>query len=131
MDVLLRWRWHRYVLAADVEKMFRQIWVYPDDRNLQRILWREGRDEVIRDYTLNTVTYGLACVPFLAMRTLRQLVQDEGCRYPEGAAVLRRDVYIDDVLTGADSRGRDPANKGAAIRIVQGGWLLAKEVDGE
>ncbi|XP_029178509.1 uncharacterized protein LOC114946226 [Nylanderia fulva] len=37
-DILLRWRRHAYVLASDVEKMYRQILVHPDDRDLQRIL---------------------------------------------------------------------------------------------
>lgn len=32
-DVLLRWRRHRFVLAADIEKMYRQIEVHQDDRN--------------------------------------------------------------------------------------------------
>lgn len=31
-DVLLRWCWHKYVLAADIEKMYRQIYVHEDDR---------------------------------------------------------------------------------------------------
>lgn len=102
-DVLLRWRWRRYVLASDVEKMYRQILVHPIDRDKQRILWREREADDIAEFILNTVTYGLACAPFLAMRTLQQLAQDEGERYPKGAAVLRRDVYMDDVLTGADT----------------------------
>lgn len=33
-DVLLRWRLHRYVLASDIEKMYRQIQVDPADRSL-------------------------------------------------------------------------------------------------
>jgi len=66
-DVLLRWRAHRYVLASDIEKMYRQILVDPADRNLQKILWRYDRQEPIKEYLLNTVTYGLACAPFLAM----------------------------------------------------------------
>lgn len=37
-DVLLRWRWHRYALITDVEKMYRQILVHPEDRDQQRIL---------------------------------------------------------------------------------------------
>ncbi|XP_018400786.1 PREDICTED: uncharacterized protein LOC108778178 [Cyphomyrmex costatus] len=100
-DVLLRWRLHKYVLAADVEKMFRQIQVHPEDRDLQRILWCHDEADEIRDYQLNTVTYGLACAPFLAMRTLRQLADDEENHQPLGAAILRRDVYMDDILTGA------------------------------
>lgn len=39
-DILLHWRMHRFVMASDIEKMYRQILVHPDDRDLQRILWR-------------------------------------------------------------------------------------------
>ncbi|XP_011871024.1 PREDICTED: uncharacterized protein LOC105563753, partial [Vollenhovia emeryi] len=102
-DVLLRWRVHRFVLATDIEKMYRQIMVHPEDRDLQRIVWRYNPQDELREYRLNTVTYGLACAPFLAMRVLRQLADDEETRYPLAAAVIRRDVYMDDVLTGADS----------------------------
>ncbi|XP_025267780.1 uncharacterized protein LOC112639101 [Camponotus floridanus] len=102
-DVLLRWRQHRFVLATDVEKMFRQILVHPDDKDLQRILWRDSPQGSPAEYQLSTVTYGLACVPFLAMRALRQLTEDEGKQYPLGAAALLRDVYMDDILTGAST----------------------------
>ncbi|XP_039303533.1 uncharacterized protein LOC120357410 [Solenopsis invicta] len=102
-DVLLRWRLHRYVLATDVEKMYRQILVHPEDRDLQRVLWRYSIRDEVAEFRLNTVTYGLACAPFLAMRTLRQLADDEADTYPLAARALRRDVYMDDVLTGASS----------------------------
>ncbi|KAL6419071.1 hypothetical protein ACFW04_011593 [Cataglyphis niger] len=100
-DILLRWRVHRFVLASDIEKMYRQILVDPEDRSLQRILWRHDDQTTPRTYELNTVTYGLACAPFLAVRSLRQLADDEEARFPHGSAVLRRDVYVDDILTGA------------------------------
>ncbi|KMQ88090.1 hypothetical protein RF55_12480 [Lasius niger] len=99
-DVVMRWRRHRYVFIADVEKMYRQIMVHPEDRDLQRILWRR-KEEI--EYRLNTVTYGLACAPYLAIRVLRQLATDDECKFPLGAEALRRDIYMDDVLTGASS----------------------------
>ncbi|XP_025267293.1 uncharacterized protein LOC112638911 [Camponotus floridanus] len=102
-DVLLRWRQHRFVLATDVEKMFRQILVHPDDRDLQRILWRDSPQGSPAEYQLSTVTYGLACAPFLAMRALRQLAEDQGKQYPLGAAALLRDLYMDDILIGAST----------------------------
>ncbi|XP_029673018.1 uncharacterized protein LOC115241410 [Formica exsecta] len=102
-DVLLRWRVHRYVLASDIEKMYRQILVAPQDRHLQQILWRHDNQTAQQEFELNTVTYGLACAPFLAMRSLRQLADDEEARFPRGSAVLRRDAYVDDILTGASS----------------------------
>ena len=101
--LLLRWRTHKVCMTADVEKMYRQILVHPDDRRYQRILWRERVDSEMGDYNLNTVTYGLACAPFLAIRTLHQLALDEQLRFPRAATLLRRDVYMDDVVTGADS----------------------------
>lgn len=70
---------------------------------MQRILWRFQPSDEIKEYTLNTVTYGLACAPFLALRTLRQLADDEGERFPRGAEVLRRDVYMDDILAGSST----------------------------
>ena len=41
-DLLLRWRRHTIAFVADVEKMYRQIVIHPDDRDYQRILWPKG-----------------------------------------------------------------------------------------
>ncbi|XP_011176357.2 uncharacterized protein LOC105208249 [Solenopsis invicta] len=54
-DVLLRWRLPRYVLATDIEKMYRLILVHPEDRDLQRILWRYHPQDEMMEYRLNTV----------------------------------------------------------------------------
>ncbi|XP_070516636.1 uncharacterized protein [Cardiocondyla obscurior] len=99
-DVLLRWRRHRFAVAVDVEKMYRQIEVDPRDRDLQRILWRNDPESEIREFRLNTVTYGLSCAPFLAIRTLRRLADDDGTAWPLAAEALVKDTYMDDVLTG-------------------------------
>ncbi|XP_043276022.1 uncharacterized protein [Venturia canescens] len=75
-DVLLRCRTHLYVIATDVEKMYRQILVHPNDRDFQRILWRPSPSDKIKEYRLNTMTYGTACAPFLTLRTIKQLATD-------------------------------------------------------
>ncbi|XP_011687438.1 PREDICTED: uncharacterized protein LOC105449753 [Wasmannia auropunctata] len=113
-DVLTRWRHHRFVLATDIEKMYRQISVHPEDRDLQRILW--GMEE-ITEHQLNTVTYGLACAPFLAIRVLHQLADDEGDRFPLGAEAVRCDTYVDDILSDA------PTLAGAQRLREQLTWL--------
>ncbi|XP_011862847.1 PREDICTED: uncharacterized protein LOC105559283, partial [Vollenhovia emeryi] len=102
-DVLLRWRWHRFAFVTDIEKMYRQILIHPEDRDHQRVLWRADRKGDVQEFRLNTVTYGLACAPFLTIRTLHQLAEDEGARHPRGAAALRHDCYVDDIVTGAHS----------------------------
>ncbi|XP_025262627.1 uncharacterized protein LOC112637358 [Camponotus floridanus] len=126
-DVLLRWRWHRYVFLADIEKMYRQILVHPDDRDHQRILWRHRAVDDIREYRLRTVTYGLACAPFLAIRTLHQLADDEGHRFPQGAVALRRDTYVDDVVTGASTLSEaTAAQRELRSLCMAGGFPLRK-----
>ncbi|XP_063979923.1 uncharacterized protein LOC135163947 [Diachasmimorpha longicaudata] len=101
--LLSRFRFHRYVLTGDIEKMYRQILVRPEDRKYQRILWRDD-DGPVRTYELNTVTFGLASAPYLAIRCLHQLADDEQHQYPIGAMILKRDLYVDDLLTGAKNR---------------------------
>ncbi|XP_058816400.1 uncharacterized protein LOC131679681 [Topomyia yanbarensis] len=102
-SIILRCRTRQIMLVADVEKMFRQINVNPDERHLQSILWRSSpRDEAVT-YELNTVTYGTKPAPFLATRTLKQLAMEEEQRYPLAAKAISEDTYMDDVLTGSDN----------------------------
>ncbi|GFX00889.1 reverse transcriptase domain-containing protein [Trichonephila clavipes] len=53
-------------------------------------------------FRLTTVTYGTKSAPYLATRSLKQLVIDGGHKYPLAAEVIMSDVYMDDLLTGAD-----------------------------
>ena len=69
---------HLYVYSTDIQKMYRQIIVHPDDGKYQQILWCSDSSVPLKLYNLNTVTYGIAPSAFLALRTLRQLASDEG-----------------------------------------------------
>ncbi|XP_018397720.1 PREDICTED: uncharacterized protein LOC108775764 [Cyphomyrmex costatus] len=102
-DIIIRWRRHRFVFAADIEKMYRQIRVHQDDWPLQQILWRNSPNEHPREYLLCTVTYGLACAPYLALRCLQQLALESETTRAFAAEIIRCDTYVDDILSGADT----------------------------
>ncbi|XP_011684943.1 PREDICTED: uncharacterized protein LOC105448195 [Wasmannia auropunctata] len=102
-NVMLLWRRHRFVFSADIEKMFRQILVDSRDWDFQRILWAPEPTAAPIAYRLRTVTYGLACAPYLALRVLKQLATDVGPRYPLARDILQTQIYVDDVLSGADT----------------------------
>jgi len=102
-SVILQWRRYKYVYSSDIAKMYRQIRVDERDINYQRILWKSSPSEAIREYQLLTVTYGMSCAPFLALRVLRQLVADEGQHFPLAVPILRDNIYVDDILFGADN----------------------------
>ncbi|XP_055588990.1 uncharacterized protein LOC129741289 [Uranotaenia lowii] len=97
--IILRTRINAILLIADIKQMYRQILVDERDTPLQRILWRNSPDEPISTFELRTVTYGTASAPFLATRTLQQLAEDEQADFPLGSKVLKRDVYVDDLVT--------------------------------
>ncbi|XP_008217400.1 uncharacterized protein LOC103318053 [Nasonia vitripennis] len=87
--ILLNWRRYLFAFTADIVKMFRQIKVQREDQDFQRIVWVPIADSPPVDFRLTTVTYGTASTPFLAIRTLQQLVEDEGARFSLGAECLK------------------------------------------
>ncbi|XP_076382079.1 uncharacterized protein LOC117218272 [Megalopta genalis] len=71
-----------------------------EDQPFQRVMWTNPAGEV-KTFKLNTVTFGLSPAPFLATRCLQQLAKDEGHRYKHAGQILRRDLYVDELLTRA------------------------------
>ncbi|XP_040169767.1 uncharacterized protein LOC120904087 [Anopheles arabiensis] len=124
--ILLRFRSYIIAAIADVEKMYRQVWVHPEDRPLQRIFWRDSPNQPIRTFQLNTVTYGTASAPFLAVRALKQIIIDHGKEFPK-AAERMDDFYVDDFISGADSiTDVQQLYNEATTLLAKGGFTLRK-----
>ncbi|XP_075163068.1 uncharacterized protein LOC142235694 [Haematobia irritans] len=103
ISTILNWRKYKYVFSGDIQKMYRQILVHPNDRQYQRILYQKSSDSAIKDYQLRTVTFGINCAPFLAIRTLLQLASDCETQFPKVSTILRKETYVDDILSGGFS----------------------------
>lgn len=82
MTVLLLFRIGAVALTADVKQMFRQIWLNPDQRDYQRIIWRFSEGDPLSHYLLKTVTFGVAPSPYLAICCLIQLAEEGENSYP-------------------------------------------------
>lgn len=67
--------------TADIEKMYLQVLVHPEDISYQRILWRDAPDLEPVEYDLCTVTYGTSAAPFPATRTLQQVAHNNSTQY--------------------------------------------------
>lgn len=103
VSIVMRFRLHEVVMTADIEKMYRQILIDPTQRDYQRILWRDSPEKELSHYQLNTVTYGTASAPYQATRCSLELSRLNSVKYPHAVEVIRRDTYVNDLLTGADS----------------------------
>lgn len=132
IDIILNFRRHQVVFGADIRMMFRQTVIHPEDRRFQLILWRERPEDPVTVYELNTNTYGLKSSPFIAIRSLLELAERERTRFPRGASVLSRDLYVDDVCTGAQSIEEALVLRDELIAILKsGGYELRKWLSNE
>jgi len=102
-SILARFRKHQYVLTSDIEKMFRQVAVAKTDWDLQRIVWRAKPSDPLCTFRLTTVTYGTTSASFLATQCLVTLAENVKELYPHAARTIRRDFYMDDLMSGADT----------------------------
>lgn len=100
-DILLKWRLWRYVMMADVEKIYRQVRVAEKHQTYQHIVWREKKDEPIKEYRLTTVTYGTASAPFLAIRSLFHIA--DSCSNVEITQIIKQDFYMNDLINGSET----------------------------
>ncbi|XP_037821167.1 uncharacterized protein LOC119610134 [Lucilia sericata] len=101
--LILKWRFFQFVFNADISKMYRQILLKKEHRQFQKIVFRSSGENEIEDFQLNTITFGVNCAPFLALRTLLKLADDEERCFPLGSRILRECMYVDDALVGAHS----------------------------
>ncbi|XP_075151482.1 uncharacterized protein LOC142225579 [Haematobia irritans] len=103
ITLILNWRFFRYVFNGDITKMYRQILVDPNQTSFQRILFRTNPQNPLEDFELKTVTFGVNCAPYLAIRTMIQLADDVQSQYPKASEILRNCMYVDDALAGSHS----------------------------
>ncbi|UYV66657.1 hypothetical protein LAZ67_4002469 [Cordylochernes scorpioides] len=131
-NILLKFRTNSVALVADIEKMYRQIRLHPDDIKYQTILWKDCKDLELQEYNLLTVTYGLACAPYLAIRTLHQIAHEVQVSNPRVSKIIREDFYVDDLQTGCptveDAKG---LVQQLIVVLGSGGFVLRKWVSNE
>ena len=104
--LLMRFRLHQIAIVADIEKAFLQIGLQPNQRDATRFLWLKDSDQSrvesgnIQEYKFCRVPFGLISSPFLLGATIESHLESYES---EVATKLKNDIYVDNVITGADS----------------------------
>lgn len=125
--ILVNFRAHLVAFSADAVKMFRQILVHPDDRLYQTIYWRPDPSQPLSLYQLNTVTYGLTSSPYHSIRCLKVLEEEGKSSHPLAALALSRDLFVDDIVTGASTVEQAMVLRDQLIQLLaRGGFQLSK-----
>ena len=101
--ILIKFRSYPVAVTADISKMYREVSLSHQDKDLHRFLWRPTPQDQIRDYRMTRVTFGVSASPYLAVRTLQQAAKDHGEGYPGASLHILHSFYVDDLLAGADT----------------------------
>ena len=101
-QTLIRFRKYRIALSADISKMYREVILAEEDKQLHRFIWRDQPDQPLETYHMNRVTFGIRCSPYLAVRSLQQTAEDFSSPETKEYYHIYNSFYVDDLLAGAD-----------------------------
>ncbi|CAL1682522.1 unnamed protein product [Lasius platythorax] len=91
-----------------------------------------NKEDTIKIFELNTLTYGTASAPYLATRCLVEVANENEQQFPEIARIICKDFYVDDLLTGTNSKEEaiDVIHKLSRI-LMSAGFRLCKWISNE
>lgn len=103
-----------------MKQMYQQVDAMENQRSLQRVLWIYDHSST---YKLETMSYGMAAASFLAVRSLYQLGLENECTYDLASEKIKRDFYVDDLLTGVETMDEFLIIKRDVTDILQHGCM--------
>ncbi|XP_003382170.1 Pao retrotransposon peptidase family protein [Trichinella spiralis] len=128
LGILLRFRRFRVALQSDIAKMFLQVGLREEDRDICRFLWRkDGPGGPIATYRLTRVCFGLACSPYLAMQVVNHHLREKRDCFGTVVDEIKAGMYVVDLVVSCDSieEARDFAHRSSEL-LASGGFHLAK-----
>lgn len=103
VHVLIRFRMRIVAFALDISRMFLRVKLN-DGKDQLRYFWRScNPDSEITTFRMKSLTFGVISSPFQAIDVVLKHIELFGQLYPKAVQVIRDQLYMDDVLGGADS----------------------------
>lgn len=122
-NILTRFRLNEVAITADIKMMFRMIHVQSEDSKFQRIFYRPNPNEELCEYTINVLLFGAKSSPYLAQRTVKQLISDE----TDGEDDLTDKIYVDDYVESVSSVDEAIQRRKEVSQLLEkGGFVLRK-----
>ncbi|KXJ09822.1 hypothetical protein AC249_AIPGENE28307 [Exaiptasia diaphana] len=123
LSILLRFRLTRIAMMSDIKKMFLQI----KDQNCHRFIWRKSPTESPKVYCMTRVTFGIVSSPFQDIATVHHHCSINADKYPDASKEVQENMYVDDLLTGADDVDKAyTLHKELCSLMKNGGFELVK-----
>ncbi|UYV84570.1 hypothetical protein LAZ67_X002651, partial [Cordylochernes scorpioides] len=104
-SVLWNFRVHNIALTGDITDMFHRVRVIKEDQCSQRFLWRNMNTSIEPDhYEMQVLIFGATSSPCSAIHVKNENAMKHELVNHELAHPIVNDFYVDDCLTGAESK---------------------------
>ena len=118
-DVLVRGRFHPVALTGDLQTAFLQVRIRENDRDALRFHWRKDQQSELETLRFTRALFGLVSSPFLLGGVIDAHLSNWDEREPEVVAKLRKDLYVDDLISGSTSVSKAKEIKEKATSIFE------------
>ena len=97
---------HRVALHTDISKMYNTVQLNQSDWCYQRYIWNDelNPNNIPEEKIIKTLIYGVRSSGNQAEFGLRKVAQISQKEFPKVNEIINKDVYVDDCITGEDTR---------------------------
>jgi hypothetical protein len=102
VEIAIRWMIHKCAFHTDIQKMYNTIRLDEEHWCYQLYLWDNELNpaNVPKWKVIKTLIYGVKSSGNQAERGLRQTAELQKDKYPRINAIIQKDIYVDDCLSG-------------------------------
>lgn len=102
--ILLLFREKAVAICGDIEEMFHQVRVRPQDCDVQRFLWRDCDQSRKPDiYVMKVMIFGATCAPSLSQYIKNLNASHYKKQFPRATKLIKEMHYVDDLLASVDT----------------------------
>ena len=118
-SVLVRARFYPVLLSGDLQKAFLQVHIRAEERDALRFHWKPRGQSEIETLRFTRALFGLTCSPFLLRGVLEQHLDTWEAREPELVKLIRKSLYVDDLISDSATVQEAHELKQGAIQIFK------------
>lgn len=100
-SVLVRGRFNPVAINGNLQKAFLQVRVRETDRDAMRFHWRRDEHSPLETLRFTRALFGLASSPFLLGGVIEAHLNNWEENEPEIVAKIRKELYVDDLISGS------------------------------
>ena len=97
MQIITRFRVGKVAMIGDIQKMFWQIRLHPDDQQYHGVIWKG------KSFVFTRVSFGGKPSPPIADESMIKIAHEGKTDYPLAADAILDNRYMDDIAKGSDN----------------------------